>query len=92
MKVKGMSISRRAVVAAAAVAITAALAPASALAATSNDQTQFSVTGGSLSFSSAPALPTLTAHHFERTGADDQHDDDELHGPRRDGVAAPDGT
>ena len=61
MKVKGMSISRRAVVAAAAVAITASLAPATALAATSNDQTQFSVTGGSLSFSSAPALPTLTA-------------------------------
>lgn len=59
MKVKG--ISKRAVVAAAAVAITASLAPATALAATSNDQTQFSVTGGSLSFSSAPALPTLTA-------------------------------
>ena len=61
MKVKGISISKRAVVAAAAVAITASLAPATALAATSNDQTQFSVTGGSLSFSSAPALPTLTA-------------------------------
>jgi hypothetical protein len=59
VKVKG--ISKRAVVAAAAVAITASLAPATALAATSNDQTQFSVTGGSLSFSSAPALPTLTA-------------------------------
>jgi hypothetical protein len=31
------------------------------LAATQNDQTQFSVTGGSLSFSAAPAMPTLTA-------------------------------
>jgi hypothetical protein len=61
VKVKGISISKRAVVAAAAVAITASLAPATAFAATSNDQTQFSVTGGSLSFSSAPALPTLTA-------------------------------
>jgi len=59
VKVKGITISRRAVIAAATVAITAALAPAGALAA--NDQTQFSVTGGSLSFSSAPALPTLTA-------------------------------
>lgn len=59
MKVQGISISRRAVAAAAAVAITASLAPASALAST--DQTQFSVTGGSLSFSAAPALPTLTA-------------------------------
>jgi hypothetical protein len=61
VKVKGITLSRRAVVAAATVAITAALAPATALAASSNDQTQFSVTGGSLSFSSAPALPTLTA-------------------------------
>jgi WxL domain surface cell wall-binding len=57
VKAKGISISKLA--AAAAVAITASLAPASALAAT--DQTQFSVTGGSLSFSAAPALPTLTA-------------------------------
>jgi WxL domain surface cell wall-binding len=38
-----------------------AVAPTGALAATSNDQTQFSVTGGSLSFSAAPAMPTLTA-------------------------------
>jgi hypothetical protein len=44
-----------------AVAVTVVLAPVSAFAATSNDQTQFSVTGGSLSFASAPALPTLTA-------------------------------
>src|SRR5690349_23389028 len=43
-------------------AATALLAlPGAALAASSNDQTQFSVTGGSLSFSSAPAMPTLTA-------------------------------
>jgi hypothetical protein len=35
--------------------------PGAAPAASSNDQTQFSVTGGSLSFSSAPAMPTLTA-------------------------------
>jgi hypothetical protein len=40
---------------------TATMAPAAASAATQNDQTQFSVTGGSLSFSSAPAMPTLTA-------------------------------
>src|SRR5580658_19361 len=32
-----------------------------ALAATQNDQTQFSVTAGSLSFSTAPGLPTLGA-------------------------------
>src|SRR4051812_20424344 len=46
----------------AALAAAALLAvPGTALAASSNDQTQFSVTGGSLSFSSAPAIPTLTA-------------------------------
>ena len=61
MKAKGISISKRAAAAAAAVAITAVLAPAGALAATANDQTTFSVTGGSLSFATAPALPTLTA-------------------------------
>src|ERR1700759_4626613 len=61
VKVKGISISKRALAAAATVALTAVLAPASALAATSNDQTTFTVTGGSLSFSTAPALPTLTA-------------------------------
>jgi hypothetical protein len=55
------SISRHALCAVAAAVATAAIMPAAALAATSNDQTQFSVTGGSLSFSSAPALPTLTA-------------------------------
>jgi hypothetical protein len=55
------SISRQALYAVAAAVITAVVAPATALAATSNDQTQFSVTGGSLSLSSAPALPTLSA-------------------------------
>ncbi|HEY1507940.1 MAG TPA: WxL domain-containing protein [Solirubrobacteraceae bacterium] len=53
------SISRQALYAVAAAVITAVVAPATALAAT--DQTQFTVTGGSLSFSPAPALPTLTA-------------------------------
>jgi hypothetical protein len=53
------SISRQALYAVAAAVITAVVAPTTALAA--NDQTQFSVTGGSLSLSSAPALPTLTA-------------------------------
>jgi hypothetical protein len=53
------SISRQALYAVAAAVITAVIAPATALAAT--DQTQFTVTGGSLSFSPAPALPTLTA-------------------------------
>src|ERR1700753_2499217 len=61
VKVKGISISKRALAAAATVALAPVLAPASALAATSNDQTTFSVTGGSLSFATAPALPTLTA-------------------------------
>jgi uncharacterized membrane protein len=55
------SISRQALYAVAAAVITAVIAPATALAATSNDTTQFSVTAGSLAFSSAPALPTLTA-------------------------------
>ena len=41
-------------------AAAAALAPSAASAATANDQTQFSVTAGSLSFSSAPALPSLS--------------------------------
>jgi hypothetical protein len=39
----------------------AALVPASALAAEQADKTQFSVTAGSLAFSAAPAMPTLTA-------------------------------
>ena len=38
-----------------------ALAPAAASAATQEDKTQFSVTAGSLSFSTAPAMPTLSA-------------------------------
>jgi WxL domain surface cell wall-binding len=53
--------SSRALGALALVAAAAVITPAAAVAATSNDQTQFSVTGGSLSFSSAPAMPTLTA-------------------------------
>lgn len=53
--------SRRARGAVALVVAAAVIAPADGLAATSNDQTQFSVTGGSLSFSAAPAMPTLTA-------------------------------
>jgi WxL domain surface cell wall-binding len=53
---------RRGALCAAALAVAAAvITPRTALAATQNDQTQFSVTGGSLSFSSAPAMPTLTA-------------------------------
>jgi WxL domain surface cell wall-binding len=40
-----------------ALAITA---PSAATAATQNDQTQFSVTAGSLSFSTTPAMPTLS--------------------------------
>ncbi len=35
------------------------MAPAVSQAATQEDKTQFSVTAGSLSFSAAPALPTL---------------------------------
>jgi hypothetical protein len=46
---------------AAAVAGVVSLAPAVAVAATQEDKTQFSVTAGSLSFSTAPALPTLGA-------------------------------
>jgi hypothetical protein len=38
-----------------------ALAPAIASAATQEDKTQFSVTAGSLSFSTVPALPTLSS-------------------------------
>jgi hypothetical protein len=41
--------------------VIAALTPAVALGATQNDQTQFSVTAGSLSFSTTPAMPTLSA-------------------------------
>jgi hypothetical protein len=39
----------------------AALLPTAALGASSEDKTQFSVTAGSLTFSTAPAMPTLTA-------------------------------
>jgi hypothetical protein len=39
----------------------AGLLPATALAATQEDKTQFSVTAGTLSFSTVPAMPTLSA-------------------------------
>jgi hypothetical protein len=39
----------------------AVLLPAAALAATQEDKTQFSVTAGTLSFSTVPAMPTLSA-------------------------------
>lgn len=39
----------------------AALTPATASAATAEDKTQFSVTAGSLSFSTTPAMPTLAS-------------------------------
>ncbi len=54
-------LTGRALSAVALVAAAAVITPTVAAAATSNDQTQFSVTGGSLSFSAAPAMPTLTA-------------------------------
>jgi len=53
--------SRQALRAVALALAISAIAPAAAFAATSNDTAQFSVTGGSLTFSSAPAMPTLTA-------------------------------
>ena len=43
------------------VGLLAALAPATAAAATAEDKTQFSVTAGSLSFSTTPVMPTLTS-------------------------------
>jgi hypothetical protein len=43
----------------AALSVLAACAPTAASAATTEDKTQFSVTAGSLSFSTAPAMPTL---------------------------------
>lgn len=53
--------ARRALYAISVLFAAAVVIPASAFAATSNDQTQFSVTAGSLAFSSAPAMPTLSA-------------------------------
>jgi len=44
----------------AALLLAAMLAPSAASAATQEDKTQFSVTAGSLSFSTAPAMPTLS--------------------------------
>jgi hypothetical protein len=52
---------RRALRALTAFALLAALAPASAMAATAEDKTQFSVTAGALTFSTVPAMPTLTS-------------------------------
>ena len=46
---------------AALAAVIAAFGPGTALAATAEDKTQFSVTAGSLSFSTTPAMPTLSA-------------------------------
>jgi hypothetical protein len=43
------------------VGLLVALAPATASAATAEDKTQFSVTAGSLSFSTTPVMPTLTS-------------------------------
>jgi hypothetical protein len=57
---KPNQMSKRVLGAFALVMAAVAVAPVGALAATSNDQTQFSVTGGSLSFFPAPAMPTLT--------------------------------
>jgi hypothetical protein len=57
---KTNQMSKRALGAFALMVAAVAVAPAGALAATANDQTQFSVTGGSLSFLTAPAMPTLT--------------------------------
>jgi hypothetical protein len=54
-------VNRKIIKLAVAAALAVAVSCAPAFGATSNDQTQFSVTGGSLSFTSAPALPTLTS-------------------------------
>lgn len=51
----------RSLAAACCMCAVAALSPSAASAATQEDKTQFSVTAGSLSFSTAPAMPTLTA-------------------------------
>jgi hypothetical protein len=58
---KPNQMSKRALGAFALVVAAVAAAPAGALAATANDQTQFSVTGGSLSFFVAPGMPTMPA-------------------------------
>lgn len=55
------ALSRRALRTVSLAVAAVMIAPAAAFAATTaNDQTQFSVTAGSLSFSSAPAMPGLT--------------------------------
>ncbi len=50
---------KAAVLAAALTTVVSAVVPATAAAATAEDKTQFSVTAGSLSFSTAPAMPAL---------------------------------
>src|SRR5438105_3440384 len=55
------TVKLRAVPALVAVCAAAALLPSAALGATQEDKTQFSVVAGSLSFSTAPAMPTLTS-------------------------------
>jgi hypothetical protein len=55
------TVLRRPLRALAAFALLAALLPASAMAATAEDKTQFSVTAGALTFSTVPAMPTLTS-------------------------------
>jgi WxL domain surface cell wall-binding len=53
--------TQRSLASVALVCILLALTPAIAAAATQEDKTQFSVTAGSLSFSTVPALPTLSS-------------------------------
>src|SRR6478735_9076028 len=55
----GRPTARAACVLAMLLTIVVALVPATASAATAEDKTQFSVTAGSLSFSTTPAMPTL---------------------------------
>lgn len=55
------AVRRRSVRMLAAIALLAAFVPTSALAATTEDKTQFSVSAGSLSFSTVPAMPTLSS-------------------------------
>jgi WxL domain surface cell wall-binding len=69
---KKSRISRAAAVAACVLATVvpalAALTPATATAATAEDKTQFSVTAGSLSFSTTPAMPTLSSITLNGSG------------------------
>src|SRR6478736_6817443 len=58
---KLLGLTARLLASAAAFATLGCLTPALASAATAEDKTQFSVTAGSLSFSTTPAMPTLNA-------------------------------